>query len=196
MSTTVSFFAFESTAKSRKFSDKYNSLTMGYSTTVTLKISDIKDFRRVWKYVKPDEADTRPQTDEEYGQAIAFVENLSGAERMTWMTRHCARLYVNFKAKEEEQELLWSGRNEIGGLAEEIAELVVAQFPDVDFRIASVCDGGPDFKFGLSENGKGKWLELTDDVNEMIEWGIDVDPYTGPTPENIEELEKCRKARN
>jgi hypothetical protein len=29
----------------------------------------------------------------------------------------------------------------------------------------------------------------------MFEWGIDVDPYTGPTPENLEELRQLRRAR-
>ena len=29
----------------------------------------------------------------------------------------------------------------------------------------------------------------------MFEWGIDVDPYTGPTPENMEELKQHRRAR-
>ena len=49
-----------------------------------------------------------------------------------------ASLYtpVDFSAKEDKQELSWSGRNEIGGRAEDIAELVVGQFPDVEFRIS------------------------------------------------------------
>ena len=29
----------------------------------------------------------------------------------------------------------------------------------------------------------------------MFGWGIDVDPYTGPTPENLEELRQLRRAR-
>ena len=112
------------------------------------------------------------------------------------MTRHCTRLYVDFGAKEDKQELSWSGRNEIGGWAEDIAELVVGQFPDVEFRISAFCDfGGIDLTYGVSENGKVKWIELSDGVQEMFEWGIDVDPYTGPTPENLEELKQRRRAR-
>ena len=155
-----------------------------------------EDFSRVLNFVKPDEHDEEPREDEEYKQVLNYVDTLSGEERAAWMTRHCTRLYVGFSAKEDEQELSWSGRNEIGGRAEDIAELVVGQFPDVDFRISVSCDfDGIDLTYGVSENGKVKWLELSDDVQEMLEWGIDVDPYTGPTPENMEELKQRRRAR-
>ena len=93
------------------------------------------------------------------------------------------------------EKLSWSGRKEIGGWAEEIAELVVGQFPDVEFLISSICPDFSDYRYGVSEKGKIKWIELSDDVQEMFEWGIDVDPYTGPTPENLEELKQHRKAR-
>ena len=74
-----------------------------------------------------------------------------------------------------------------------MAELVIAQFPDIEFRICDSWDLGA--KYGLSENGKIRWLELSVDVNEMMNWGIDVDPYTGPTPEQWEELRQHRRAR-
>ena len=169
---------------------------MGFSTTATLIVMRKEDFCRVFNFVKPDEHDEEPQTDEEYKQVLDYVDTLSGEERAAWMTRHCTRLYVDFRAKEDKQELSWSGRNEIGGWAEDIAELVVGQFPDVEFRISAFCDfGGIDLTYGVSENGKVKWIELSDDVQEMFEWGIDVDPYTGPTPENLEELKQRRRAR-
>ena len=169
---------------------------MGFSTTATLIVMRKEDFSRVFNFVQPDEHDKEPQTEEEYKQVLDYVDTLSGGERAAWMTRHCTRLYVDFRAKEEEQELSWSGRNEIGGWAQDIAELVVGQFPDVEFRISAFCDfGGIDLTFGVSENGKVKWIKLSDDVQEMFEWGIDVDPYTGPTPENLEELKQRRRAR-
>ena len=169
---------------------------MGFSTTATLVVMRKEDFSRVFNFVKPDEHDKEPQTEEEYKQVLDYVDTLSGEERAAWMTRHCTRLYVDFRAKEDKQELSWSGRNEIGGWAEDIAELVVGQFPDVEFRISAFCDfGGIDLTYGVSENGKVKWIELSDDVQEMFEWGIDVDPYTGPTPENLEELKQRRRAR-
>ncbi len=169
---------------------------MGFWTTATLVVMRKEDFSRVLNFVKPDEHDEEPREDEEYKRVLNYVDTLSGEERAAWMTRHCTRLYVDFSAKEDKQELSWSGRNEIGGRAEDIAELVVGQFPDVDFRISVFCDfGGIDLTYGVSENGKVKWIELTDDVQEMFEWGIDVDPYTGPTPENMEELKQRRRAR-
>ena len=155
---------------------------------------DDDDFRRVLEFVKPDESDTEPQTDEEYMQVMAFLDNLQRPERCAWMTKHCTRLYVDFGAEPQIKELSWSGRNAQGGYACDIAELVVAQFPDIEFRI-STGSGPDDLKFGISEQGKVKWLELSDDVQEMFEWGIDVDPYTGPTPENYEELHRYRRAR-
>lgn len=154
-----------------------------------------EDFSRVFNSVKPDEHDEEPCEDEEYKQVLNYVDTLSGEERAAWMTRHCTRLYVDFSVKEDKQELSWSGRNEIGGRAEDIAELVVGQFPDVEFRISTIYPDFGDYKFGVSENGKVKWIELSDDVQEMFEWGIDVDPYTGPTPENMEELKQRRRAR-
>ena len=92
------------------------------------------------------------------------------------------------------KKLSWSGRNWQMGYASDIAQMVVAQFPDIEFRI---CIGsGPDnLGFGISEQGKIRWLELSDDVNEMFEWGIDVDPYEGPTLEQLEELRQYRRAR-
>jgi hypothetical protein len=102
---------------------------------------------------------------------------------------------VDFGAEPQKKELSWSGRNAQGGYACDIAELVVAQFPDIEFRISSICPDFGDYKFGVSENGKVKWIKLSDDVQEMFEWGIDIDPYTGPTPENLEELNQRRRAR-
>ena len=88
----------------------------------------------------------------------------------------------------ENLELSWTGET-----CCDKAESVVAQFPDIEFRICDSWDLGA--KFGLSENGKIKWLELSDDVNEMFNWGIDVDPYSGPTPEQWEELRHRRRVR-
>ena len=167
---------------------------MGFTTTATLTLKSIDDFHRVLEFVKPDESDTEPQTDEEYEEVISLYDTLEGPERCAWMARHCTRFYVNHDQSAKELELSWWGRNIQGGYAEEIAELVVAQFPDIEFRVGSFCDAG-DFKFGLSENGEVRWLKLSDDVNEMFNWGIDVDPYSGPTPENYEELHRCRRAR-
>ena len=165
---------------------------MSFSTSATLKVMRREDFSRVFNFVKPDEHDKEPHGDEEYKQVMNYVDTLFGEEqeRAAWMTRHCTRLYVNFRAEEDQQQLSWSGRNEIGGWAVDIAELVVGQFPDVDFRISTFCDFGVLYlRYGVSENGKVKWIKLSDDVQEMFEWGIDVDPYTGPTPENLEELQ-------
>ena len=167
---------------------------MSFWITASLTLKDDDDFRRVLEFVKPDESDTEPQTDEEYMQVMAFLDNLQRPERCAWMPKHCTRLYVDFRAEPERKELSWSGRNAQGGYACDIAELVVAQFPDIEFRI-STGSGPDDLKFGISEQGKVKWLELSDDVQEMFEWGIDVDPYTGPTPENYEELHRYRRAR-
>ena len=139
---------------------------MSFSTTATLTLKNDDDFRRVCEFVKPDESDTEPQTDEEYKEVMNIYDNLQGPERCAWMTKHCTRFYVNFRAEPEIKELSWSGRNIQGGYACEIAELVVAQFPDIEFRI---CTGsGPDdLKFGISDQGIIRWLELSDDVKEM-----------------------------
>ena len=171
----------------------YSFYNMGFWTTATLELKNIDEFRRVSDFVKPDESDTEPQTEEEYEQVIEMVDTLSKAERCAWMARHCVRLYVDFCQNVEKFELSWSGRNEIGGWAEEIAELVVAQFPDIEFHVSNQCDD--DLKYGVSEQGKIKWLKLSDDVNEMFDWGIDVDPYNGPTQENWETLRQHRKER-
>lgn len=168
---------------------------MGFWTIATLKVTRKEDFCRVFNFVKPDEHDEEPQTDEEYKQVIDYVDTLSGGERTAWITRHCTRLYVDFSAKQDKLELSWSGRNEIGGWAEDISGLVVGQFPDVEFFISSICPDFSDYKYGVSEKGKVKWIKLGDDVQEMFEWGIDVDPYTGPTPENLEKLKQHRRAR-
>ena len=104
---------------------------MSFWTTASLELKTDDDFRRVLEFVKPDESDTEPQTDEEYRQVMDFLDTLQGPVRCAWMTRHCTRLYVNFRAKPEIRELSWSGRNAQGGWACDIAELVVAQFPDI-----------------------------------------------------------------
>ena len=92
------------------------------------------------------------------------------------------------EANPEKLELSWTGETSC-----EKAESVVAQFPDIEFRICDSWDLGA--KYGLSENGKIRWLELSDDVNEMMDWGIDVDPFTEPTSEQFEELRQHRRAR-
>ena len=165
---------------------------MSITLTASLTIKNDDDFRRVLEFVKPDESDTEPQTDEEYQQGIDIVNNLHESERCAWMTKHCTRLYVDFD--KGDKTLSWSGRNWQMGWACEIAECVVTQFPDIVFRIC--IDSAPDdLKFGISEQGKIRWLEQSDEINEMIEWGIDVDPYEGPTPEDWEALRQHRRAR-
>ena len=154
---------------------------MGFWTFATLKVTRKEDFCRVFNFVKPDEHDEEPQTDEEYKQVIDYVDTLSGEERAAWMTRHCTRLYVDFRAEENELKLSWSGRKEIGGWAEEIAELVVGQFPDVEFLISSICPDFSDYRYGVSEKGKIKWIELSDDVQEMFDWVPSVRNMTAST---------------
>ena len=166
---------------------------MSFTTSASLKLKTEDDFRRVLEFVKPDESDTEPQTDEEYQQVMNIYDNLQGAERCAWMAKHCTRLYVDFSAEPEIKALSWSGWKAQGGSAREIAELVVAQFPDIEFCIEDFCDAGPDFSFGFSEKGKIRWLELSDEVCEMLDFGIDVDPYLGPTEENRKELQREKK---
>lgn len=166
---------------------------MGFWTTATLTLKNDDDFRRVLEFVKPDESDSEPQTEEEYRKVVAFVDALQGPEHCAWMTKHCARLYVEFSADPEKKELSWSGRNAQGGWACDIAELVVEQYPDIVFRVSTWS--ADDLELGISEQGKIRWLELGHDVKEMLEWGIGVDPYAGPTAENYEELRQRRRAR-
>ena len=165
---------------------------MGFNTIAALKMKDNDDFHRVLTFVQPEE-EGEPSSDDEYDQILDFVDTLPIGERCAWMTRHCKRLYVDFHNRTEKREVSWSGRSMIGDLAVYIAELVVAQFPDIEFRVSKQYDY--DLKFGISEQGEIKWLELSDDVNEMFDWGIDVDPYTDPTPENWEALRQHRRDR-
>lgn len=165
---------------------------MSITLTASLTIKNDDDFRRVFEFVKPDESDTEPQTDEEYQQGIDILNNLHESERCAWMTKHCTRLYVDFCKRNK--TLSWSGRNWQMGYADDIAQLVVAQFPDIEFRICIGSDWDCQ-DFGVSEQGKIRWLELSDDVKDMFGWGIDVDPYEGPTLEQLEELRQYRRAR-
>ena len=164
---------------------------MSFYTIATLKMKDYDDFHRVLTFVQPEE-EGRPNSDEEYEQTLNFVNTLPANERCVWMTRHCNRLYVDFCQSVERREVSWSERNMIGGWAEDIAQLVVAQFPDIEFRVCNQCDC--DLEFGISEQGKVKWLKLSDDVKEMFDWGIDADPYIAPTPENWEALHQHLRA--
>ena len=50
---------------------------MGFSTTATLIVMRKEDFCRVFNFVKPDEHDEEPQTDEEYKQVLNYVDTLS-----------------------------------------------------------------------------------------------------------------------
>ena len=167
---------------------------MSFTTTASLTIKNENDFRRVLEFVKPDESDTEPQTDEEFQQGINIVNNLQGREQCAWMTKHCTRLYVDFYKRDDMLKLSWSARDWEVGWACEIAERVVTQFPDIVFRIC-IGSGPDDLEFGISEQGKIRWLELSDDVKDMFGWGIDVDPYEGPTLEQLEELRQYRRAR-
>ena len=169
---------------------------MSITLTASLTIKNDDDFRRVLEFVKPDESDTEPQTDEEYQQGIDILNNLHESERCAWMTKHCTRLYVDFDFYKRDKTLSWSGRNWQMGYADDIAQMVVAQFPDIEFRISSGSDWDfPYIRFGVSEQGKIKWLELNDDIYDMFGFGIDVDPYEGPTLEQLEELRQYRRAR-
>ena len=115
--------------------------------------------------------------------------------RVMEFAEHCKHDDVDFGTEPKKLELSWSGRNEAGGWAEEVAESVVAHFPDIYFRISSFCDMGFEMRYGVSERGKIKWFELSDEVKEMFEWGIDVDPYEAPTPEHFEQLRRYRRER-
>ena len=45
----------------------------------------------------------------------------------------------------------------------------------------------------MSENGKIRWLELSDDVNEMIDLGFHISPDTWPpTKEQFDEEHRLR----
>ena len=165
---------------------------MSITLTASLTIKNDDDFRRVLEFVKPDESDTEPQTDEEFQEVMNIYDNLQESERCAWMTKHCTRLYVDFDKRNK--TLSWSGRNWQMGYADDIAQLVVAQFPDIEFRIRIGSDWDCQ-DFGVSEQGKIRWLELSDDVKDMFGWGIDVDPYEGPTLEQLEELRQYRRAR-
>lgn len=158
--------------------------------TASLQVKDLEEFRRVLEYVKPDESETAPEDREEYGQVTDYVATLSGAERCAWMTRHCKRLNVDFAVDAAKQTLSWSGYYAMGDWAKEILDLVVAQFPEMEFRVSVLGDphGQYSLDFGISERGKIKWLDVSYDVEEMCRLGIDADPYAGPTPESLRQL--------
>lgn len=158
--------------------------------TASLQVKDLEAFRRVLEYVKPDESETAPEDREEYGQVTDYVATLSGAERCAWMTRHCKRLNVDFAVDAAKQTLSWSGYSAMGNWGKEILNLVVAQFPEMEFRVSVLEDphGQYSIDFGISERGKIKWLDVSYDVVEMCRLGIDVDPYAGPTPESLRQL--------
>lgn len=162
--------------------------------TASLLVKELEDFRRVLEYVKPDESETAPKDREEYGQITDYVATLSGAERCAWMTRHCKRLNVEFAVDAAKRTLFWSGYYAMGDWAKEILGLVVAQFPEMEFRVSVLGDphGQYSLDFGISERGKIKWLDVSYDVVEMCRLGIDVDPYAGPTPENLRQLKVHR----
>ena len=159
--------------------------------TASLQVKDLEAFRRVLEFVKPDESETAPEDREEYGQVTDYVATLSGAERCAWMTRHCKRLNLTFDVDAAKQTLSWSGYYAMGDWAREILDLVVAQFPEIEFRV-SVLEGQYSMDFGISERGKIKWLDVSYDVEEMCRLGIEVDPYADPTPESIRQLKVHR----
>lgn len=159
--------------------------------TASLQVKDLEEFRRVLEYVKPDESETAPEDREEYGQVTDYVTTLSGAERCAWMTRHCKRLNLTFDVDAAKQTLSWSGYSAMGNWGKEILDLVVAQFPEIEFRV-SVLEGQYSMDFGISERGKIKWLDVSYDVEEMCRLGIEVDPYADPTPESIRQLKVHR----
>lgn len=158
--------------------------------TASLQVKDLEEFRRVLEFVKPDESETAPKDREEYGQITDYVVTLSGAERCAWMTKHCKRLNVQFSVDAAKRTLSWSGYYAMGDWAKEILNLVVAQFPEIEFRVSFLEDphGQYFLEFGISEQGKIKWLDVSYDVVEMCRLGIDVDPYAGPTPESLRQL--------
>ena len=162
--------------------------------TASLQVKDLEEFRRVLEYVKPDESETAPEDREEYGQVTDYVATLSGAERCAWMTKHCKRLNLTFDVDAAKQTLSWSGYSAMGNWGTEILDLVVAQFPESEFRVSVLGDphGQYSLDFGISERGKIKWLDVSYDVVEMCRLGIDVDPYAGPTPENLRQLKVYR----
>lgn len=162
--------------------------------TASLQVKDLEAFRRVLEFVKPDESETAPKDREEYGQITDYVATLSGANRCAWMTMHCKRLNLEFAVDAAKQTLSWSGYYAMGDWAKEILDLVVAQFPEMEFRVSVLEDphGQYSIDFGISERGKIKWLDVSYDVVEMCRLGIDMDPYAGPTPESLRQLKVHR----
>ena len=156
----------------------------------SLQVKDMEQFRQVLEYVKPDQSETAPQDSEEYGQVTDYVATLSGSERCAWMTKHCKRLNVEFEVDAAKQTISWSGCYAMRDWAKEILNLVVAQFPEIEFRVSDLEDPHCfyDINFGISERGKIKWLVVNYDVVEMCKLGIEVDPYAGPTPESLRQL--------
>ena len=164
---------------------------MGVSSSTTLTIRNKKDFSRVYEIVKPiDEEGCVSEL--EYDEALEYAMNLPKEDCCIWMAPHCKELCVDFSFDEDKGKLSWGGRATAPVF--EIAESVVAHFPDIEFRVFNYIEGIPP-KYGYSENGTIKWLKLSDDVNEMLDWGIDVDPYEGPTEEHYEQLRQYRRKR-
>ena len=164
---------------------------MGVTVATILTIRNKKDFSRVYEIVKPiDEEGSVSELD--YDEALEYAMTLPKEDRCMWMAPHCKKLCIDFSFNEDKGELSWSGRATT--LVFEIAESVVAHFPDTEFRVCNYCDGS-DLEYCYSENGTIKWIELSDDVDEMLDWGIDVDPYEGPTEEHYEQLRQYRRKR-
>jgi hypothetical protein len=138
---------------------------------VSLQVESHDEYLRVLEFVTPDESDQNPKNGEECAQVNDYLETLSGTERCAWMTRHCSRLFMTFDKNDEKLQLLWSDPGVFDALVFEIARLVVAQFPDIKFRI---CVNYYEARFAQSENGDIKWLEMSREEKQRL-WGEDGD---------------------
>ena len=72
---------------------------------------------------------------------------------------------MTFDKNDEKLQLLWSDPGVFDALVFEIARLVVAQFPDIKFRI---CVNYYEARFAQAEKGILKWLELNREEQQRM----------------------------
>ena len=102
---------------------------------------------------------------------------------------------ASFDTNPETLSFSWSGADGLSR-ASAIAEEVAEHFTEIIFHICWHCIDTDDFTFGMAENGVIKQLEMSremrETINEMLHYGVDVDPYVGPTKDNYHQLQLCR----